>query len=90
VFERAMAAVTLNAAGRYEQNVAGRNVVARRGAGTGPAIVVSTPMTGWYVCERGPGIANFLALARTIAAEKLRCDQSQTSSRGKAGRGQAA
>ncbi|HEX9470031.1 MAG TPA: hypothetical protein VF957_10865, partial [Bradyrhizobium sp.] len=33
---------------------------------------VSTPMTGWYscVCERGPGIANFLALARTVAAEK--------------------
>jgi hypothetical protein len=23
------------------------------------------------VCERGPGIANFLALGRTIAAEKL-------------------
>ncbi len=47
-------------------------VVARLGAGKGPAIVVSTPMTGWYscVCERGPGIANFLALARTVAAEK--------------------
>lgn len=30
-------------------------------------------MTGWYscVCERGPGIANFLALVRTVAAEKL-------------------
>ena len=30
-------------------------------------------MTGWYacVCERGPGIANFLALARIVAAEKL-------------------
>ncbi|WP_249134253.1 hypothetical protein [Bradyrhizobium japonicum] len=29
-------------------------------------------MTGWFgcVCERGPGIANFLALARTVAAEK--------------------
>jgi hypothetical protein len=76
VFERAMASgapVTLDAVGRYQQNVAGRNVVARLGAGTGPAIVVSTPMTGWYscVCERGPGIANFLALARTVAAEKL-------------------
>ena len=76
VFERAMtsgAPVTLDVAGRYERNVAGRNVVARFGAGTGPAIVVSTPMTGWYdcVCERGPGIANFLALARIVAAEKL-------------------
>ena len=75
-FERAIAAgapVTLDVAGRYERNVAGRNVVARLGAGKGPAIVASTPMTGWYscVCERGPGIANFLALARTVAAEKL-------------------
>src|SRR4051812_23689954 len=76
VFERAIAsgaAVTLDVAGRYGQNVGGRNVVARLGPGKGPAIVVSTPMTGWYswVCERGPGIANFLALARTVAAEKL-------------------
>jgi hypothetical protein len=76
VFERAMTSgspITLDVAGRYEQNVSGRNVVARLGSGTGPAIVVSTPMTGWYdcVCERGPGIANFLALARTVAAEKL-------------------
>ena len=76
VFERAMASgapVTLDVVGRYERNVVGRNVVGRLGAGTGPAVVVSTPMTGWYscVCERGPGIANFLALARTVAAEKL-------------------
>jgi len=75
-FERAMASgapVTFDVAGRYQRNVAGRNVVARLGSGKGPAIVVSTPMTGWYacVCERGPGIANFLALARTVAAEKL-------------------
>jgi len=74
-FERAIASgapVTFDVAGRYERNVAGRNVVARLGAGKGPAIVVSTPMTGWYscVCERGPGIASFLALARTVAAEK--------------------
>jgi hypothetical protein len=76
VFERAIAtgaSVTFDVAGRYERNVAGRNVVARLGADKGPVIVVSTPMTGWYscVCERGPGIANFLALARTVAAEKL-------------------
>jgi hypothetical protein len=75
-FERAIATgapVTFDVTGRYERNVSGRNVVARLGAGKGPAIVVSTPMTGWYacVCERGPGIANFLALARTVAAEKL-------------------
>jgi len=76
VFEHAMASaapVTLDVAGHYDHDVASRNVVARLSAGKGPAIVVSTPMTGWYscVCERGPGIANFLALARTIAAEKL-------------------
>jgi hypothetical protein len=76
LFERAIAKgapVTFDVTGRYERNVSGRNVVARLGAGKGPAIVVSTPMTGWYacVCERGPGIANFLALGRTVAAEKL-------------------
>jgi hypothetical protein len=76
LFERAIskgALVTFDVTGRYERNVSGRNVVARLGSGKGPAIVVSTPMTGWYacVCERGPGIANFLALARTVAAEKL-------------------
>ncbi|MFT4118856.1 hypothetical protein [Bradyrhizobium sp.] len=72
-FERALTSgtpVTLDAIGHYQRDVAGRNVVA--GIGSGPTIVVSTPMTGWYscVCERGPGIANFLALARTVAAEK--------------------
>ncbi len=75
-FESALASgtpVTLDVTGHYERNVAGRNVVARFGPGNGPVVVVSTPMTGWYscVCERGPGIANFLALARIVAAEKL-------------------
>ena len=44
VFERAIASgapVTLDVAGRYQQNVAGRNVVARLGAGKGPVMVVS-------------------------------------------------
>lgn len=72
-FERALASgapVTLDVKGHYERDVASRNVIAEIGAG--PTIVVSTPMTGWYtcVCERGPGIANFLALARTVASEK--------------------
>jgi hypothetical protein len=74
VFERALASatpVTLDVKGQYERDVSGRNVIAETGAGREPTIVVSTPMTGWYscVCERGPGIANFLALARTVAAE---------------------
>jgi hypothetical protein len=75
LLERALASgasVTFDVTGHYEHDVAGRNVVAKLAAGSGPTIVVSTPMTGWYscVCERGPGIANFLALARTVAAEK--------------------
>ncbi|MFB9269108.1 hypothetical protein ACFFWD_39380 [Bradyrhizobium erythrophlei] len=77
VFEPAAASgapVTFDVSGHYDTNVAGRNVVARLGDGAGPSIVVSTPLTGWYgcACERGPGIANFLALARTAAAEKWR------------------
>jgi hypothetical protein len=75
VFDRARASATpvsFDVKGHYERDVSGRNVIAETGAGRGPTIVVSTPMTGWYtcVCERGPGIANFLALARTVAAEK--------------------
>jgi hypothetical protein len=75
VFEKAVTSgtpVTFDVHGRYERDVTGRNVIARIGEGAGPTIVVSTPLTGWYscVCERGPGIANFLALARTVAAEK--------------------
>jgi hypothetical protein len=75
VFERALASatpVTFDVKGHYERNVSGRNVIAETGAVREPTIVVSTPMTGWYtcVCERGPGIANFLALARTVAVEK--------------------
>jgi hypothetical protein len=78
-FERALAsgaAVTFDVTGHYERNVTGRNVIARLGSDAGKTIVVSTPMTGWYscVCERGPGIASFLALARTVAAEKLPAD----------------
>jgi hypothetical protein len=74
VFERALTAgtpVTFDVKGHYQREIAGRNVIASIGTGRGPTIVVSTPMTGWYtcVCERGPGIANFLALARTVAAE---------------------
>ncbi|MBR0857873.1 hypothetical protein [Bradyrhizobium liaoningense] len=74
-FERALASgtpVTLDARGHYESDVTGRNIIAEIGVGRGPTVVVSTPMTGWYscVCERGPGIANFLALARTVAAER--------------------
>ncbi|MDE2364364.1 MAG: hypothetical protein KGM42_16935 [Hyphomicrobiales bacterium] len=61
--------VAVDVDGRYQRNVAGRNVVATLGRGAKQTIVVSTPMTGWFscVCERGPGVANFLAMARYAA-----------------------
>ena len=62
--------LTINVSGTYGNDVAGRNVVATLNRGAAETIVVSTPMTGWFgcACERGSGIAAFLALARTIGA----------------------
>jgi hypothetical protein len=47
----------------------GQAVLARK-SGAGPAIVISTPLTGWFRCgaERGPGIALLLRLAKVLAA----------------------
>ncbi len=77
--------LAVSVSGRYQRNVPGRNVIGRLGAGAaGPigraaagavtgnvarTIVVSTPVSSWFVsaCERGPGIATFLALARHVA-----------------------
>ena len=44
------------------------NVVGALGDAHAPAIVVSTPRTGWGPCggERGPGVALFLELASTL------------------------
>jgi hypothetical protein len=54
--------------------VSAKNTVAQRN-GHGPAIVISTPISGWFRCggERGPGIALALALAEWAAAEDLPC-----------------
>lgn len=51
--------VTLTLVGRYEFDVAGRNVVSRLDRGAEPTIVVSAPTTGWFTsaCERGAGVA---------------------------------
>jgi hypothetical protein len=59
--------------GRYESNVAGRNVVARLDRKASRTIVISTPMTGWFTCacERGSGIAVFLGVARWAARQQL-------------------
>ena len=61
--------VTIDVRGRYAADVEGRNVVARLDRGADKTIVVSTPTTGWFTCgcERGSGIAGFLAMARTFA-----------------------
>jgi hypothetical protein len=62
--------LTISVAGKYGKDVAGRNVVGKLDRGAQETIVVSTPMTGWFTCacERGSGIAAFLALARTVGA----------------------
>lgn len=64
--------VAIDVKGRYAANVEGRNVVARLDRGADKTIVVSTPTTGWFTCgcERGSGIAGFLAMARSFAIMK--------------------
>jgi hypothetical protein len=69
--ERAGEAIEVEIKGRYRHDVAGHNVVGRIDRGRGRAIVVSTPVTSWFTstCERGPGIAGFLAMARLTKTE---------------------
>jgi predicted GNAT family acetyltransferase len=70
--EQAGSPVSVSVKGRYENNVAGRNVIGRLDRGKDRTIVVSTPVTSWFTstCERGPGIAAFLASA-SLAATSL-------------------
>jgi len=58
--------------GRYERDVPGRNVIGRLDRGAARTVVVSTPVSSWFTstCERAPGIASFLALARHAAAAR--------------------
>ena len=46
------------------------NVIGRRGSG--PAVIVTTPCSGWFRCggERGPGVALWRALAAWAAARQ--------------------
>lgn len=55
--------------GSLQRAVPVHNTVARL-ARPGPALVVSTPQSGWFRCggERGPGIALLLGLARWAAS----------------------
>jgi hypothetical protein len=70
--EQAGSPVSVSVKGHYERNVAGRNVIGRLDRGKDRTIVVSTPVTSWFTstCERGPGIAAFLASA-SLAATSL-------------------
>ena len=56
------------------RDLSAKNIVGRRN-GRGPALIVSTPVSGWFRCggERGPGIAVWLALAEWAAGEGLPC-----------------
>jgi hypothetical protein len=63
------------ASGNAQLQIAGRlvdaqsiNVVGKK-SGVGKAIVISTPLTGWFQCggERGPGIALWLHVASVLA-----------------------
>jgi hypothetical protein len=64
--EKSGASVQVDIKGRYRRDVAGRNVIGRVGRASTRTIVVSTPVTSWFTstCERAPGIAGFLAMAR--------------------------
>jgi hypothetical protein len=59
--------VRLSVEGAY-RDVKGRNVYGSRGTGK-KHVVISTPVSGWFICggERGPGIAVWLDLARWAA-----------------------
>ncbi len=64
------ATATVSLRGAYRRGVEGRNIVARLDRGRGQWLVISTPVTSWFTstCERGPGIAGFLAMARLAKA----------------------
>ena len=64
--------ISIDVAGRYRRDVPGRNLIGRLDHGAPQSIVISTPVTSWFnsTGERGPGIANFLALARHAAARQ--------------------
>jgi hypothetical protein len=64
------ATATVSLSGAYRRGVEGRNIVGRLDRGRGRWLVISTPVTSWFTstCERGPGIAGFLAMARLAKA----------------------
>jgi hypothetical protein len=69
-FEAKQQPVRLYIDGIYK-DVKGRNVYGTIGTGK-KYVVISTPISGWFICggERGPGIAVWLELARWAASLK--------------------
>jgi hypothetical protein len=66
------AEATVSVRAAYRQDVRGRNIIAKLHRGRGRWLVISTPVTSWFTstCERGPGIAGFLAMAR-LASQRF-------------------
>lgn len=60
------AEATVSVRAAYRRDVKGRNIIAKLDRGRGRWLVISTPVTSWFTstCERGPGLAGFLAMAR--------------------------
>ncbi|MEQ1755490.1 MAG: hypothetical protein ABL973_15315 [Micropepsaceae bacterium] len=60
--------ITVRVNGAYHHKVAARNVIGQCNGGAKRSIVISTPVTSWFTstCERGPGIACLLAIARQV------------------------
>jgi hypothetical protein len=62
----------IDVSARYQRNLASHNVIGRIDNGAARTVVVSTPVSSWFTssCERGPGIALFLAMARQFSLGK--------------------
>lgn len=59
--------------GYYKTNAISKNIIATRGNTDNPVIVVSTPLSGWFVnaAERGPGLSVFLAFADWMSSNEI-------------------
>jgi hypothetical protein len=68
--------VNVSVQGTWRRDVPGRNVIGRLDRGKGRWLAISTPVTSWFTstCERGPGIAGFLAMARLAATRWPQAD----------------
>ncbi|MEM6805450.1 MAG: hypothetical protein AAF696_28895 [Bacteroidota bacterium] len=65
--------LSLRIKGHYKPNASTKNIIATRGNPEENVIIVSTPLSGWFVnaAERGPGISIFLALADWIHTHEI-------------------